>query len=88
MTCASAFRLHNWQKKYEECFRLWYTDKFLRGERGNACLDEWEVRALLSMPRTFLCKRKMNSWPDALLAGLQGVHGAESKGQESQPPPR
>ena len=23
-----------------------YTDKFLRGERGNACLDEWEVRLL------------------------------------------
>ena len=32
------------QKKYEECFRQWYTDKFLRGQRSNACADEWEVR--------------------------------------------
>jgi len=31
------------QKMYEECFRQWYTDKFLRGERGEACIDQWEV---------------------------------------------
>ena len=29
------------KKMYEECFRQWYTDKFLRGEKGDGCVDEW-----------------------------------------------
>jgi len=32
------------QKKYEQCFRQWYTDSFLRGQPGDACSEEWEVR--------------------------------------------
>jgi len=42
-------RMYHTQKMYEECFRQWYTDKFLRGERGAACLDEWEVSAIGSV---------------------------------------
>eukprot|EP00288_Rhodomonas_lens_P002481 CAMPEP_0177745506 /NCGR_PEP_ID=MMETSP0484_2-20121128/30347_1 /TAXON_ID=354590 /ORGANISM="Rhodomonas lens, Strain RHODO" /LENGTH=73 /DNA_ID=CAMNT_0019260143 /DNA_START=298 /DNA_END=522 /DNA_ORIENTATION=+ len=30
------------KKKYEACFREWYADQFLRGNRAPACLNEWE----------------------------------------------
>jgi len=30
------------KKKYDKCFKEWYTDKFLQGDRTPGCLDEWE----------------------------------------------
>ena len=47
------------QRMYETCFKEWYTDKFLRGDRRPGCMDEWEVPphpATVSLKRTVLYK--------------------------------
>ena len=31
------------KKKYDSCFKEWYTEKFLQGDLKAGCLDEWEV---------------------------------------------
>lgn len=30
------------KKKYDLCFKEWYMDKFLQGDRRPGCLEEWE----------------------------------------------
>lgn len=31
------------KKRYDTCFKQWYTEKFLQGDMKAGCLDEWEV---------------------------------------------
>jgi hypothetical protein len=42
------------KKSYDACFKEWYTDKFLKGDRRPGCLDEWDVSYLpMKMTQSF-----------------------------------
>ena len=61
------------QRLYEACFKEWYTDKFLRGDRRPGCLDEWEASE-----NPYSAPEPMNMsmlFLTANYTGLQGMYG-------------